>query len=309
MKIVLLCYINRSGSTFLCNQLSRFKQVIVCPEADILADELLVRPDEMVPNQEKLLSKIEADGKFKNWNINLNTINGNYKTKFELFVSVLKAFSEKKNKQTDIIIYKAERLFQLSAKLKRHHNELEVLNLVRDVRAVYNSQSQTINPFTKLPFSKKPVHLALYWNSNIDAFSNTKHKLYNIVSYEKIIKEYPQSVFNLGKLLGINIDNFDYDAGTIYNSLDEPHKKIHENIDKPPLKNRINEWENTLSEREIKLIEITSGKQLKRLNYPLKFEHKNNIWIYISYIYNVFSYKQLRLLNRLKFHFSSLVNG
>ena len=37
MKYIFILYLNRSGSTFLSNQLSKLSEILVCPEAEVLA--------------------------------------------------------------------------------------------------------------------------------------------------------------------------------------------------------------------------------------------------------------------------------
>ena len=69
MTIILLTYVNRSGSTYLANLLSASENICVCPEGDRLVSLFLENPG--VPfhyntQWETKLSKIlRSDGKLK----------------------------------------------------------------------------------------------------------------------------------------------------------------------------------------------------------------------------------------------------
>lgn len=311
MRIIFLCYINRSGSTFLCQQLSRLQEIVVCPEADILADCLLVNPQKLIADKTRLIESIQKDPKFSQWNLNLSNLPDNYKINFELFKEILASYKNKENTNAHTIVFKAERLFQLMSGLtvqEMTRENIGFISLIRDIRAVYHSQLHTINPKTGLPFTTDLLNCAIYWNSYFKSISKHRSKIHSFIQYEKLIIEFPESIFGLVKEFGLNKMNFDYPEGKIYNKIQEDHKVIHKNVSELPKSERIEAWKNNLSKKDIILLEIASGKFLAKLDYTLLTKGKSYPRLYIIFILKWFIYKVSKLKSRIEFHIRKAVN-
>ncbi len=303
MKIELLCYINRSGSTFLSQQLSKFKEVLVCPEADILANLLLVNPQKAISDK-GILKKIQSDVKFSQWNLDLNSLPDNYKTNFELFHSILENYRNQERLTAEIVVFKAERMFQLVKGLKLHKEltaNVEFIYLVRDVRAVYNSQLQTLNPQTGKPFNFEPVNCALFWNSFVKTITNKKNALDTCIFYENLVAEFPKSIFSLVNKLGLKKEEFDFAKGDIYARLPENHKDIHKNIKSLPQVDRIDDWKKKLYNKERRILEIASEKKLKTLGYTVNKKGIKYLKLYLVFLSKAIRYYFKRLIERVLF--------
>ena len=78
MILILLTYINRSGSTYFTNSLSKYNNVFSCPEAETLIYELLNNPFSRIRNKNNLKNKFalyfKKDKKLKFWGLTIDEI-------------------------------------------------------------------------------------------------------------------------------------------------------------------------------------------------------------------------------------------
>jgi len=78
LNLIFITYVNRSGSTYLANIFSKYDEVLVCPEADILINKFLINPSKSFKfndlEKNRIKKIVDQDNKLKLWNISFNNL-------------------------------------------------------------------------------------------------------------------------------------------------------------------------------------------------------------------------------------------
>jgi len=300
MKIVLISYLNRSGSTFLVNQLSKIPQVCICPEADILYELLLRYSDFKVKKHhiKKWKSLFELDYKFKTWKIPIDSIiNQNIvgKTSYLLFLEILIAFQKVHFPNCNILIFKQNYLYKAFNKLSTSYSDYKFysLILIRDPRGIYSSQKSTITPQTNKKMSTNPLQFIKEWDTYIEQaqaqiiFNNQK-----ILVFENLILNFNNTMNILLYFLGLENPYSNYNKlEAIHTSwINKSHESLHPNINNPPILNNIKKWNTYLTEMDLKI--ITLFCKTKTHYFFNKIENISTIQLLAYYIY--FSFLRIK---------------
>ena len=175
-QIILITYLNRSGSTFLANLLSSSGDICVCPEGDAVVGLFLEAPGrglkEGSMDSEALARTLKCDGKMAAWDLgddDLKRLKGNL-TGIEAFYTLLKSYRDRNKPAASHIVFKAERIGALMtgialAARDQLPSPVKFISLLRDPRAVYASQKNTRIPGCPYPMSGNPVWTALKWRT------------------------------------------------------------------------------------------------------------------------------------------------
>lgn len=269
-KIVLLSYLNRSGSTFFVNQLSKIPEICVCPEADILYDILLSNSNIHIKSQhiKKWKLVFESDTKFQSWKLPVETIineNSIGRNSYSLFIDILIAFQKRHFPDCTTIVFKYNYLYKIFNKLPMLSGiDLYGISLIRDPRAIYISQKNTITPQTGKVMCNNPLILIREWNSFIKDHSEIfpVSANYLIVEYEKLIKYFQTTMENVLNFLKINelFSQYDKGKGMVFKWLHDDYRYLHPHIEKPPNQNHINKWSEDISNIDIALLQKCAYK-------------------------------------------------
>lgn len=250
MKFVFLSYLNRSGSTFLVNQLSKLPALIVCPEADILYDQLLCNPNEiLLPEKSaQIVSTLEKDKKFSVWKMNLQNFESFSGTRFDLFQQILIAFARTNAPETQIVLFKHNYLYRLFPNFGNKEGFL-FLSLLRHPAAIYSSQTRTISPATGRVMCHNPLALIDQWNSLMHfALSSGKSENHRLILYEEMVETPKETMQSLCEALMIRGKWSDlvHKQGKVSDWLMPDYKAIHLSIDKEPIIEKIDSWKHEL---------------------------------------------------------------
>jgi len=301
MNVIFISYINRSGSTFLLQQLSKSDNILSCPEADCLANIFLTNPYNLIQktNFHKILNSLYSDFKFKNWSIpieSISKINCN-RSGLQIFLEILLIYKELTKPSATVIVYKAERLFQLIPFFNDtiiYKYNLKFITLIRDIRAVYYSQKNTTIPESGKIMSSVPVDLAFRWNSFIYEMTSIKKEFHLIISYENLIRECSETLNKIDFWLNSHKNLSFQNNGDLFERLPRIHKNIHKDIVDVPLIKKISSWKDNLTNKEIAIIEIISRKHLRNLNYELVTPR-----VFLPYIYlHIFLRRNITILKK-----------
>ncbi len=281
-KIIFISYVNRSGSTFLGNTLSQSKEILVFPEAEILVNLLLVNPTDKFKLHKEIEIQIRTDSKLKYWKLTTEDLSALHhaNTNFDAFVIILVTYKNKFKPNASVLIFKAERIIYLYENIKWHFSDqynLLLIGLVRDPRAVYESQKRTEMSAYGTYMSKNPVFTAITWNHFVTCLKSYKYREdFILIKYEDLILRYKEICSVLYKWIGIQ--QFDLSSeGDLFERLPHDQCAKHKLIKEKPLKERINLWEYKLYKEEIYLIEKFSKKIMNHLNYQPKVYLDTNI--------------------------------
>lgn len=301
MKIVLLSYLNRSGSTFLVNQLSKVPEICVCPEADILYELLLSFSDFKINfhHVSKWMYLFELDPKFKTWQLPIKSIiNSDIvgKSSFELFINILVTFKNLHFPESNVILYKQNYLYKVFPKMNTQTEiKLFGLSLFRDPRGIYNSQKHTINPQLGREMCGNPLQIIKEWNYYFKkSTSLTKEDNYKLIFYEEIVEQFESTMGSLLGFLGIQTTFNTYKQINTKHIewIDENHKSMHPNIDRSPMPQNINKWRGNLNQTDVSILQLCRHNNN---HYQIRNEFIiNSSKFHISYIY--YSYLRIQFI-------------
>lgn len=260
MKYLFLSYINRSGSTYFANEISRSATICVCPEAEILYDLFLRSPQRRLSKNEVLrgIRMVNNDKKFKAWKFVINETEYQTSDPFKLFCSILEGFRKKYYPKAAMILFKHNYLYRLLHYPEIRSNEnIFWINLIRDPRAIYASQKRTISPFTKKVMSKNPVAFIDNWNDYAGTIGNTpvsRNRI--IVKYETLISHFDDTMEKTGNRLQniFSWNDIRHAPQQLANWISEEYNAIHKNINEPPQSEYVNAWRSFLSKYELMVI-------------------------------------------------------
>jgi len=317
MTIILLTYVNRSGSTYLANLLSASDSVCVCPEGDRLVSLFLESPGKAFhfdPRWEARLSQIlNLDSKLRSWGIGNDVFSslGDARRNIDAFVALLRYYQLKQKPGASSILFKAERLVDLFAPIDREKGNgisIKYLSLIRDPRAIYASQKRTLIPGTRKEMSKNPVYTSILWN-HFMRINNINTRLIKIhpVYYQDMVQKTEETFSSLAGYLELDLQGILPGDGDLKDRLPEGHKTIHQSIDKPPDPLKINQWKEELSKEEVGLIEDKCRKYLiargfERIRRDEPGLGRKCKLIYFTFIYytkqlqHIFSFQLKRIL-------------
>ncbi|MBN1952904.1 MAG: sulfotransferase [Bacteroidales bacterium] len=254
MKIILLSYVNRSGSTYLANILSSSDQICVCPEADLLYDHLLIHPDRLLQSKDliRLNQLFKKDKKFIRWKLEVFLQEVNGMTGWEAFQTILRQFRNYHFPQAEFVLFKHQKLFRLyNAASTRDSNTIFWINISRDPFNIFASQKNTISPSTGKPMTDNPVEFIDFWNEFTSKTSQMSNNSITIPYEELILKpqnwlEFLSVFLNLKIILDIDrISDSKY-----YKWIDYQYKQIHPNINRAPQIENLDKWKKALTSYE-----------------------------------------------------------
>ncbi len=312
-QIILLAYMNRSGSTYLAQHLSCSGNILVCLEADILVSEFLEDPGGGFCFSDRIehLKQIwGTDYKLKEWG------KGNHhpdwerikaaSTNLEAFCLFLTACRDEVKPGATLVLFKAERLLYLFGKIsKAAHTGMvfHPLVLIRDVRAIYESQKRTPMLPGNEPMSIDPVKTALDWNRFVRKSSKLAARgLVQIIFFESFIHDQQIILHRLEEILGIDGSWDENSQGDLYERMSVEMKTIHRSIPEKPDCDKIDQWVSLLKPEEITAMECLSGRWLKQLGYVLTGWGKQDIRQKRALAMKRMAYHLRRWNDKLAFH-------
>ncbi len=270
MRIVFLTYINRSGSTFLVNQLSKHPGIIIVPEGEILVKELLFNPAG-VPDK-TVLSTLISDHKLKQWNwdhsalqnINLDRSNA------ELFFDLLEIFKNSNSPDAEVVVFKAWELIytlgKLPAKLIDKFS-VRYYGLIRDPRAVFASQST--NLYLGKSLERNSLRTTMKWKEFISICTSGNHRI-TIIYYEKMILEY--NLFFEDLFINLDLtwrEDYNNDKGKVFEQLPEDQRILHPDIDLAPQSDSVDRWKHIIHQSDVDIIQLIASKNIQEKGYVL----------------------------------------
>jgi len=159
LKIILMTYENRSGSTLVARNLSSDK-IVCCPESDVLMQIIL-------SGGYLGFEILQDDYKFKEWEISDSlhhclTENLTYQ---EALARLLSEYVRKVNPLAEYVLIKGTDYLFIDAlateKLNNIFGDVIMLKVTRDPISIYNSQVKSIHSSMKVPMENNAVQFYL----------------------------------------------------------------------------------------------------------------------------------------------------
>ena len=316
MIVLLMTYMNRSGSTFLANLLSSSDNVCVCPEGDWLVERFLEAPDKRFTLEKEsldiILQAFRKDEKLSTWKMDPGWVQSltSCSTNLEAFLAILIHYSSLRKPLAGILLFKAERLAALISKIekaKQEINHIKYLCLARDPRGIIASQKQTFMPGGFRRMNSNTVYAALQWRKYFHDISNAcKAENTSLIQYENLIKDPVETLNTFTDQQKLEMPGLNPEKGDLLNRLPSNHKMIHPLVGSPAVQGRISAWKQLLDVKDIFMIERTCSTGMKHLNY-LKASSGLNPGFEIIRILNSIGYFITRMAVKARFHFRNLI--
>ena len=171
----------------------------------------------------------------------------------------------------DYILIKNGGLLLLTSLIKASFRDFKFIHIIRDPRAVVNSNINNIRPYYKNEKMGRgdPVFISRLWVK----YSNHSRRMAAIdenmieIKYEDVLVKWYDIKVSLERFLGV-LSSIKNSSKYVYKIAHEENN-IHRNVGKPAIKARANAWRNELSHRMLVIIEYICTKEMIARGYKL----------------------------------------
>jgi Sulfotransferase family len=275
--LVCLAYVNRSGSTFFSQQLSRSPRLCVCPEANRPLRRLL-EPGAGTPCDEgawrALLDALTGDSKLSEWGLSPEELASESRpaTRADALVRLLDAYRGREKPGAGAVLGKGPFFMgayrALATAAGGSGLDCRLLVLVRDGRAAFASQKRAVSTNTGQPMQVDPVRAALAWRAFVtDARRLERDADVRLVRYESVIEDPEGELRGSLAFLGLPVEEVAA-AGDLVARIPEAQRHLHRRAGSSADVARIDSWREELSAGEVALFEAVAGDALDALGYP-----------------------------------------
>ena len=218
MQLLFVTYISRSGSTLFLNQLSKYENFCVCPEADVLVKEFLYYPLKIFDASElrkKLAKLIANDPKLRAWHISANEADqiSLKRTGLEIFIAFLQVYRNRVNPKASTVVFKAVEMVNCYSSFENFAENgysVKHVAIFRDPRGIFNSQSKTKTPIKNKCINTNPLVTAYLFNHMLRSVSAYKNDYPNsslTLRFEDFIQKPNETIERICAKLGVNLGN------------------------------------------------------------------------------------------------------
>lgn len=299
---IFIGYCDRSGSTFLLNELNKIEGVVVCPELDLLVRFLLKNPHKEINPRflRNFRQAISNEKKFTLWDFPINSTGCN--RRIDLFYKIIDDYSQKFTKSPKFIVFKERSILEYYKALSNSNRNVSFVSLVRDPRAVFASQKRTINFSQNRVMSNNALTTARIWNRHCRTNERIDIKT---ITYERLISNLEFTIQSLFRWIEKSDSSLSYktdlEAQPFYNKIEEKHTLVSE----PPVISRISAWKKELSTADIAIIEHICFDNMVNYQYEISSKSKINYSKYtiqqLLHWIDIFYWKAIVLLRKIRF--------
>ena len=276
-------YVSRSGSTYLSRLLSQHAPVVIAPESNFVqllleafGLEVFGRPAiAEARDLDKVLRIIFAEAKFHDWGLEEGSVREALGGRLPLSLAdAIREICGLYVTQTG----RGEERFGIKKNYIRDHAQLRAMFpnarfviIIRDGRAVFNSKKNSPHPETGKPMDTNRYHAAKVWRDNVNLSRALKARYgeeCHIVHYESLVADPDAAIRSVCDFLGLPYLVHSGERERAY-QVPQRYGAIHDNIDKPPLSERVDAWRDGLTAKEIFGFEAVAGETLVSEGYPL----------------------------------------
>lgn len=292
MNLILVNYINRSGSTFFLSELSKVSNFVCLPESEILVKYLLIKPQRKISQKSETVKALDKslveDAKLSIFKTRKNfsgLFNSNQETIicFDLFLRFVVSVAKLENPNCEWIVFKNThfgRLFPRVYKIKSDNANLHLVSVIRDPRAIYESQKRTIGSWNR-PMSRNPMSLALEWNRFLQGVIKVGEQYPTLCTrlfYEELVLNRDKTISSLLNELGANCNIQNPNANNYHNKISKNLMSMHSEINKKPNSEYISKWRNFLDRKDLYYIESTCKNLMLKSGYCIRNTERENFF-------------------------------
>lgn len=285
--ILFLVYQNRTGSTFLANQLSAHPQLVVAPEGHGPLKRLIrsIGNGRSLDEQAELIAtELLEDPKLSSWEVDPDYFyrrSAEAGDEIELLYALCDAFADTHGPEAQTVVLKGQFFQHLIrrfgyARLQRGR-KVGAAFLFRDPRAMFASQRRSLSSRTQEPMQDNPIVAGLRWRQAVGRANRLAQKPNGMmVTYEELILGQQKTLANIARFVGVDpavfLDDTVSASPKLSDFIPEGQKHLHTNIGEAPIKDRINSWQGELTIREAAIVELFAGGTMEDFGY-----HRTNL--------------------------------
>lgn len=281
MKLAIIIYDSRSGSTLLSSLLNQIEGIVVAQETSYLRFILEYRENSIRDKQalKRMVDYLYTEQQFRELNLEKQQLLNQFEysrypiTKTVFFQTITRTFFSTFVDLNDDFTYvlKMPVAHYFIEYLEQIIPNLSVIHIVRDGRAVFSSKRSSTSLDRKI-FEKNLIVAALGWKRKLKRVERIKTINILNVSYENLVNDEQDVLDKIVDFLSIPVQlrgktksSEDYSK-----RIGKGQKSFHQNIGKPLQKRNIDKWKKNLNKGEILLYEYISYKELKRYKYSIQ---------------------------------------
>ncbi len=284
--LVLLAYLSRSGSTFLCTLLDAHPDVVVTPEAWFPPSALgplagrVVLADE--DDLDAYLAYLWDDYKLRSWGVSMAELRRAVLDSgpppwpaSELLRLVSESYAAGRRGADEpvpawVVFKEGRRALLHPAAARRAWPDCHILHVVRDPRAVYASQRRSRRSRYPLPFTLSPGEMAREWAADAAlAEEMARDPAYLRVRYEDLVTDHRATLQTVLAWLGCRgLPELEGDGAIRYDDkIPREQRHLHERLRSTPDPARLTAWRSRVAPGEEALVVATAGEAMERLGY------------------------------------------
>lgn len=279
--LLFLIYPNRSGSTFLANQLSRHPRIAVAPEGHDPLRRLLGQIDGGLSLKERIsrtVDDLSADPKLRSWRVEPETFlarASRAEDDIGAFFALCDSFADQHEPDATTVVVKGEFLRSLIASRGyaglSQGRRVRALFLLRDPRATFASQRRSVSSTSGRAMQDNPLVAGLRWRqAEAKAHALATGDEGRIVLYDDLVLHNERVMQDLARSMEVDAAPF-LDASLGNDALKalipDEQLHLHADIDKPPMAEKIDAWRSSLASREVALLDRLAGNGMVRTGF------------------------------------------
>jgi hypothetical protein len=277
-------YRSRSGSTYLASALMQVASIVIPPEANFVADIVRKYRKAAVSNDKEcraLVSLLRRDEKFSDWQVDPDVVLDECReryplTKRDFILMVCSIYRARTDPDAKVFGFKKGSYTPLYESLFSIFPNAKSIGLIRDGRAVYNSQKSSRHSRTRKPMESSPRRAADAWCERIALLRRmeAEGRSIRIIHYEDLLRERQSCIESLCGYLGVSCEGDGKEGKNSY-AVPERYDGLHDNVKGEPLLERIDAWKQELPAGELRAFESVARKTLIQEGYvPVSAEKR-----------------------------------
>jgi len=280
MKLLLLLYVPRSGSTFLASLIAQhFDRVLVLPELRL--PRLLMTQDVAhgAAARQTLLDLVGSDHQFAALDLSMPEVEACIERMdgygAEAFLLELaRAIARKRNLDPAYVLYKCGSAGRYWARLRERLPNAQFIHVYRDARAAVNSAMRSERPYHRGQKMGRgdPWGRARAWQSFVASMArhSAEGEPLHEIKYEDLCAAPERLLQELADDLGISRGAGD-GAGF---AVAPAEQAIHANLERGAMPERIDAWQDEMPAWQGLVVECLAGEQLRGRHYEPYFSSR-----------------------------------
>lgn len=273
-SIVFLTYLARSGSTYLASKLDTCAGVRVGIEARFIdgwttAGFSIENPVQL----QQYISSLYTDEKFRKWKIPEEVLHEKFSSlKFPVQFSTVLSVCLAEYFKDDVPlvqIHKRGDYFKCVEQILKELPAAKFIFIDRDPRAIYNSQSKSLDSKTNLPMMRDIVHFVFEYKKEQQMLSNaSSFPCFYRCSYEQLLKNESDELKKILQFLGVKNQYVALEKGSYFDAIPNAQKHLHEHVKSGvPVLKRIDGWKDELCPADRSFLNIALSALIKEKGY------------------------------------------